>query len=325
MRALSFLAILLATTGCEAMRTVKVSKPCKVVETTSSHGIVGAETSLSTSDLKSRATVGLFLEEVIDTKIFVSHCTGVVVAPQLVLTAAHCMDSKSPFREVSFDAKLPTENRISIVSFSVHPNWQGNVGNFDIAWIKLARPIPTSAAIAEVLPASNVADLIENMPVTLVGFGITGTNNSNAGVKRNTTTVFNRYVDLGFQDRIAISNSFVLGPTPNKMACSGDSGGPAFVQIADKLYVIGNTSGAPVINPETVCERGVGIWTAIHPFRDWIETTSKMKLGNPVPVVATPAPTVTPTVPPVTTPTPGTNTDLTAEGSRPTPANEGCQ
>lgn len=81
---------------------------------------------------------------------------------------------------------------------------EGDVGNFDIAWIKLARPVPASAAIAEVLPDSKVADLIENMPVTLVGSGITGTNNSNAGTKRNTTTVFNRFVETGFQDRIAV-------------------------------------------------------------------------------------------------------------------------
>ena len=71
-------------------------------------------------------------------------CTGVAVAPDLVLTAAHCVLANGRYRLVVFDGRRPAVKDIATVA--PHPQFSPRADAPDLALVKLAAP-----------PAANLA------------------------------------------------------------------------------------------------------------------------------------------------------------------------
>ena len=67
-----------------------------------------------------------------------SLCTGVAIAPDLVLTAAHCVQGKGKYRLVAFDGRRPAVKDVATIV--AHPQFSLNATSPDIALLKLATP-----------------------------------------------------------------------------------------------------------------------------------------------------------------------------------------
>src|SRR6516162_2724726 len=67
-----------------------------------------------------------------------SLCTGVAIAPDLVLTAAHCVQGKGKYRLVAFDGRRPAVKDVATIV--AHPQFSLNATSPDIALLKLALP-----------------------------------------------------------------------------------------------------------------------------------------------------------------------------------------
>ncbi|TWT42018.1 Trypsin [Phycisphaerae bacterium RAS1] len=172
------------------------------------------------------------------------HCSGVLRAPNKVLTAAHCMfegDIGQPVTDVQFligaDILNNPEEVVDVPSWIVHPAWAEVGGPGDLAILTLAQPV-VSVQLASLFTGTfqfcnfNAGG---GMPVTMVGYGRPGTSgsgygefdgNRRAGILHSDRFWFNRpnYYLGHFDDPY-----FPCGDPFTVMGTPGDSGGGWFV------------------------------------------------------------------------------------------------
>lgn len=161
-------------------------------------------------------------------------CTASLITPRVVLSAAHCGADLAPELIVSLgkaffgaDVTDPDE-LIGFTAFATHPGYVPlengvTLGENDAAVAILAEDYEGEVIWANLLP---IAEEDLGTTMTSVGFGITGGNRQDSGVKRS--------VELSL-DRIDETFLYSLGKAREGegQICSGDSGGPQMVQEAD--------------------------------------------------------------------------------------------
>jgi len=195
--------------------------------------------------------------------VWVDVCTATLVHPSMVVLASHCIVLGGTPMNASFGETIAAPARqVPISGCVTYPGWQPTMpgdGNDDIAICQLAEPVD-DVAIVPILMGCEADGLVAGADVTLVGFG----------VHDQLGTIGTKYaVDVAVQ---SVGNEAIFLGDAQASACNGDSGGPAFVQLDDGSWrVFGVTSGGAGTTPD--CPQTT-VYTLIHPYVDWIETTS---------------------------------------------------
>jgi MYXO-CTERM domain-containing protein len=216
-RARAFILALAASVACPACVAATDDGADRAPSATTAQAITEAD-----DDAADPAVVALLVRG----QVF---CTGVLIAKNVVATAAHCV-SPSPPDQVFFGAK-PSSKRGTFIAVSdhrAHPDFDEDTLANDIAVVGLATraPVPPLPVLTEALDASWVG-----RPLRLVGFGAPASGAENDLHKRSGATTIER---LGAAD-------FVFRPGPSQ-TCNGDSGGPAFATVGDREVVVGLAS-----------------------------------------------------------------------------------
>ena len=153
-------------------------------------------------------------------------CTGTLIAPNAVLTAAHCVEGGGA---QTFEVNGKVYNATSV---TIHPEYQSR--DVDLAVMILSENVEgvTPYELNRLTPV--VGEML-----TIVGFGATGTGDSghdgSFGVKHEGTT------PIDGVDDVLITWNFDNNSESN--TAPGDSGGPAFLNQGGKIVIAGVTSG----------------------------------------------------------------------------------
>lgn len=229
---------------------------------------------------------GVMLARVIGADFGQMVCTGTLIAPDVVLTAAHCTIDffggaiplehffsftldVSAFGQTNVDLPPRTTKVRRMVA---HPDFdldalggpngqiRGLADLKDIGLLFLEQPV-TDVAPAVISRSEDEAGLIAGAAVEIAGYGTRMQDGMEAGIKYQADTIINEVGPAEMQ----IGN---LPPTPQK--CHGDSGGPTYLEVADglvpSLRIIGVTSRA---YDESDCNKG-GVDSRIEAYRDWL-------------------------------------------------------
>ena len=164
-------------------------------------------------------------------------CTGAIIAPHLVLTAAHCVatltDSLSIGLDYTYDfsdTAQGADDTIPAESSLIAPGYDTSVTPHlhDIAIVRvgpsLGTPLPYHGGAAE---SSWIGQ-----PLRIVGYGKTGAKLTNEDTRRSVTT---EVFEISANE-IVIDNG--------KQPCGGDSGGPAFLTLNGISTIVGVASAS---------------------------------------------------------------------------------
>jgi len=148
-------------------------------------------------------------------------CTGIVLSPIKILTAAHCVGSAENMR-IHYQDAQNAPVLLEVKSVTIHPDFhaaapQTREKSIDLAMITLAEPLPERFEPANLTQPQPIA---LGDTLTLAGFGVTqeGQAASSGRLLKGETTMRAPKSDVLFW----LDNPRGLG------ACTGDSGGPVF-------------------------------------------------------------------------------------------------
>lgn len=203
-----------------------------------------------------------------------STCTGTLIAPDIVLTAGHCVESE-PY-EVIVDTVDYTQggDRIPVKSSRAYPDWENK---FDVGILMLehvARARPRSIAPA----CAAKAGLRDGVMVHLVGFGMTSdTNPDNTKMREADLQIYDASctTDDSCQASIAPHGEFLAGGN-GEGSCFGDSGGPVFLTTKEGPALVGIVSRGLAI-PGSTCSDG-GVYVRADKIVSWVQSVTGVDL-----------------------------------------------
>jgi MYXO-CTERM domain-containing protein len=219
-----------------------------------------------------------------------SVCTGTLISPTTVLTAAHCVEPmllKQAMQQAGMDPPETIEYRFSfaldlktadesefmeVESVEWHAEFlQDILGLFqrpgkwnDIAIMKLATPV-TDRPVQR-LATPDVMNAMEMELTHLVaGYGLT--NDDDMMTAGALTEGISHLNERG-------ENELIAGSADMQQACRGDSGGPIFADEDDVLQIgVASRINASLFPPPTEpppCETGL-LYTRVDTYLPWIE------------------------------------------------------
>lgn len=237
-------------------------------------------------------------------------CTGSLIAENFVLTAAHCSMTRAQNVRIVFGLDVDAVMAIrepdirqmyvrDVARITVHPSYNPNdeTKEFDLADIAIMKfngALPPGFKPATMLPDNSLLKI--GASVTLAGYGVSEVDVQPVDPKR----VKNLPQALEYGEvmcdenlrncvKIEMSGDGVLRETKAPISflyetevrldeskghgtCSGDSGGPAYLEKDGQHFLFGITSRG-----SAACDE-VGIYTNAVYYKDWIAATlSKMK------------------------------------------------
>lgn len=222
----------------------------------------------------------------------VQYCSGALVSPTCVVTAAHCVvlqdDATGQIVAKLGPANLqivagaldvanaPPEQIFHVRKVVLHQGFPvpGTISAVtlaraeDIALLLLETPVRTMPSIPLVSPEQLDVLLHEGRPVVIAGYGARDEHGQSSG------TLY--FGETPFQQRSA--TEFSAGAPGSPDGCGGDSGGPASLIIGGEPHLLGISARALRSPSGPECGEG-GIYTLVPTYGAWLEENADGELA----------------------------------------------
>jgi secreted trypsin-like serine protease len=205
-------------------------------------------------------------------------CTGVLIGPNLILTAAHCaLDMQSG--EAVFSTNLSTtstKDRRPIERVVIQPRFPATLKRIqkqseknsaptriknwgDLALVWFTGNLPTGYSPVQIGDGNSLTD---GQTVVLAGYG-------QVDGRAQTSAQGLNQVEAPILKAKYSRSEFSLDQSNHKGVCHGDSGGPAFIEQDNEILLMGITSRGS----DATCER-LSIFTRVSSFKAWIKKST---------------------------------------------------
>ncbi|KAJ5382980.1 trypsin-like cysteine/serine peptidase domain-containing protein [Penicillium concentricum] len=175
-------------------------------------------------------------------------CTGSVVGPKTILTAAHCVDGHTPS---SLTVRVGSANYttggklLHAQEIFIHPSWSSSTIDNDYAILHLADTAMGGGVTAIALPGNNAInpDDTSGIAVRVAGWGKLDSSDKTSPTilhQANMVTVDRSTCNAAWANDNPITKNMMCtqpdAPMPGTSTCSGDNGGPIVDELGSTLY-----------------------------------------------------------------------------------------
>ena len=200
-------------------------------------------------------------------------CTVALIAPRLVLTAAHCVQPGAIYKIVEYGADRQPQLQ-DVKNVAIHPAFNiqamtAHRATADVALLQLEAPPEGKKAAAAGVPQ---LPIVPGSRFTIASIGVTirGEGSSGGTVRVAGLVATGRPGSL----QIRLVDPVGQGIRDGLGACTGDSGGPVFEDRQDAPAIVGVISWSTGPNGSAGCGGLTGV-TPLTRYRDWILQTAR--------------------------------------------------